>query len=60
MLNSVTKSPLLAELHLLHHSLDVLDVVLLLSSWNLSFLRRPGRLVAHLLQQHSPLLAQRR
>lgn len=52
-------SPLLTELHLLHDSLDVLNVVLLFSSWTLGFVQRPRLLAAHLLQQQRPLLTQR-
>lgn len=52
--------PLLAELHLLHHGVDLLRAVLLPPGRTLlRFVQGPRRLGAHLLHQQRPLLAQR-
>lgn len=51
--------PLLTQLHLFHHGLDVLNIVLLLFSRTPGFLQRPGRLVTHQLHHHRSFLPQR-
>lgn len=51
--------PLLAQLHLFHDGLDLLNIVLLFFSRTPSFLQRPGRLVTHQLQHQRPFLPQR-
>lgn len=51
--------PLLTQLHLFHHGLDVLNIVLLLFSRTPGFLQRPGWLVTHELHHHRSLLPQR-
>lgn len=54
--NSERSEPLLAQLHVLHDTVDVVDVLLVLDLHVFSI--EPGCLVRNLVQQHLTLLPQ--